>query len=388
VAFRPSLRVAGVRWWLPAGAEAAALGPLVARVPGALAASAGNLKRGRRKALYPLDLAGRGFPDHLLKVSRYPGWRGVWRRWRGTKARRELRVAEALRARGVPALVPRAAGEVRRLGRVSACWLLVERDPGLRPLDAAAADGAAAPRARRERAAALGRLLARAHAAGLDQDDPAPNNVLVREPDPDALWLVDFERARLRRRVGRRARARALAKLDRWAAGAVPATQRLRFLRAYAGGEAAAARRGWRAVAAAAPRLARRDLRRLRRAAHRAGARAARPVVGPGFRGLAAPGVSEADAARAARAARGAPPFPAAPARIRLARGWLLATDAGNARQAGAVWARAVLRARRGEGPEPRAVLRVGAAFWLWVGEAADAPASSDPRLREALGDA
>ena len=113
------LEVGGARWWLAPGSDPDATGALLARALDALARGAAPVRRGRRKALYRLALAGPQ-PDHLLKVNDYAGAVSLARRLRASKARRELARAEGVARRGVPTPLPRAAGEVRRC-RVRSC---------------------------------------------------------------------------------------------------------------------------------------------------------------------------------------------------------------------------------------------------------------------------
>jgi len=75
--------------------------------------------------------------------------------------------------------------------------------------------------------------------------------------------MIDFERARLLPRIGRRRRCRMLAKLHRELLDA-PSALCLHFLQAYAG-SAPESRRWWRAVEREAARLSRHDLRRMGR---------------------------------------------------------------------------------------------------------------------------
>ena len=213
-------------------------------------------------------------------------------------------------------------------------------------------DPALAVGERRRLATSLGEIVRRAHAAGLYQDDLAPNNVLVSGGGSDGLRLVDFERARLRQRVGVRARRRMLAKLAR-AAVAVPAAQRLRFLRAYAG-DSREARRWWERLRAEAPRLARRDYTRLRRIATRDGRRFERIQVGV-WQGFARRG---ADLGLAfARVTSGSPPAAGA-ARVEVESGlWRVVyrrLPAGHLRR---LWARANTLAARGLAPVPLAIV-------------------------------
>jgi hypothetical protein len=96
-----------------------------------------------------------------------------------------------------------------------------------------------------------------------------------------------------------------LAKLERRAAASISRGDRMRFLRAYAGGDA---RAWWRDVERAARALARRDLRHWERTATRAGRRFA-AAEHAGWRGFAR---RDADLARLSAAAeRARDPVPA-----------------------------------------------------------------------------
>ena len=106
--------VGGVRWWLARDADPERVVPVLERALGALAAGTlRDQKSGRRKQLYPLP-GDDGAPDHLLKVNRYPAPTGLRKAWTGSKARRELRLAEAIRARGVPIGAPVASRRAAR----------------------------------------------------------------------------------------------------------------------------------------------------------------------------------------------------------------------------------------------------------------------------------
>jgi hypothetical protein len=345
------LEVAGVRWWLGSSADPTALAPLLGRALQQLD-GARDLRSGRRKRLFRLALEPGAEPDHLLKRCGYPPSRGWLRHARGSKARRELAIAEALAQRGVPVVVPLAAGERRRAGRLVECFLLAPLLEGAVDLRRRWGDPALTPRERRRLAVSLGEIVRRAHAAGLYQDDLAPNNVLVSGGSAAGLWLVDFERARLCRRVGTRARRRMLAKLAR-AAAALPAAQRLRFLRAYAG-DAGEARRWWERLRDEAPRLARRDDTRMRRVATRDGRRFQRIEHGR-WRGFARRG---ADPGPALARPPAIPPPAAGAARVEVeGEVWRVVYRRLSARRVRRLWARANTLAARGLAPVPLAVL-------------------------------
>ncbi len=259
------IRIEGMRWWLAPGAPATSASRIIrAALTAHARGDSPNLKSGRRKQLYGLNLGRGAAADYLLKANEYPFGSGILRMLRMSKSRRELRTASLIAARGLPAPVPLAAGEHRRLGRLTACYLLIpvlEDVTDLRQLWFVAAPSSAQ---RRALATALGAFSRRVHDGGLFQDDFAPNNILVTSGRSPSFLLVDFERARLQGRVSRRMQRWMLAKFSRHMDDAT-AAERMRFIKAYAEGDGREARRWWRELAAFAPRLALRDHRRMRR---------------------------------------------------------------------------------------------------------------------------
>lgn len=343
------LRVGAVRWWLREGADPEKTRPLLEDALAALrSGGAAGLKEGRRKALHQVSLAAAGGAEYLLKSNRY-AWR-PWPRLRASKARRELSLAEIARRRGVATPVPLAAGEERRWGRLVACHLLIPVVPGVVDLRRLWFGETIPPRERHALVAAFGSFARQIHDAGLFQDDFGPNNFLVRRGDPPELLMIDFERVRARRSPRDADRLWMLAKVDRDLAGA-PAGERMRFLRAYARGDAAEARRWWQRVQAFAPVLARRDARRWARTATRAGRRFETRDLPGGWRGFARREVSAQIVTAALEDQAGNEGAPASGEAWRVA----FPGGLGAARRA---WAVAhVLFARGGLSPRPLAAL-------------------------------
>lgn len=253
-----------VRWWVPDDASREELRPRLAAALEELASGrVANQKAGRRKELYVLWPGTPG--EVLLKVNRYRGGSAPWRRLQASKARRELALALRAAESGVPTPVPLAAGEERHRGLLERCFLVV---PALRPSsDLAARMATDPPRGaeRRRLARAFGRLVSALARAGLEQDDLAPNNVLLAGDGEARLFAIDFERARRVRRFGRRRLVRMLVKLER-RVGFATRADRMRFLFGLVEGDRAAARRLWRAVEAELPARFRKDVRHLARA--------------------------------------------------------------------------------------------------------------------------
>jgi tRNA A-37 threonylcarbamoyl transferase component Bud32 len=269
----PDIDLDGVRWWLGPGVDREAAGRLLRAATERLRSGAAvNLKTGRRKQLYPLDLRGGGTPDHLLKVNDYGLAAGLRRVFRTSKARHELRMTAQVAARGIPTVAPLAAGERRSGVRLRSCYLLIPILEDAVDLRRIWLEEELPPAERQSLVSAFGALTRRIHDAGVFQDDFAPNNFLVQRGLIPELFMIDFERAQLRRENGAAARRFMLAKIDRELAGA-PVGDRMRFLHAYCAGERSEARRWWRAVEDFAPELARRDFARLMRKTTRFGRR-------------------------------------------------------------------------------------------------------------------
>ncbi len=171
----------------------------------------------------------------FLKREHRVAWRDRWASaWAGcgfvTKSRREYRLLQQLAAAGVGCPEPVAVGE--HSGRA---FLLLREVPDgvdLRRHLAACRD----PARRRALAAALGRALARVHAAGFDHPDLYAKHVLVSVDDDGAprLHFLDWQRSRRRPTVPWARRCRDLAVLDATLAdGLVSPRERLRCLAAY-----------------------------------------------------------------------------------------------------------------------------------------------------------
>ena len=172
-------------------------------------------------------------------------------------------MALSLAAMGFPTPIPLAAGEERRGGLLRACYLLIPILEGVTDLRELWHRTDLTPSERRRLTSSFGEFSRRVHTGGFFQDDYAPNNFLVRRATQPTFYMIDFERAHIKRRLGRKDRRWMLAKLDRHMAGSSLGA-RMRFLKAYVNGNANDARALWRSLDLFAPRLALRDFRRMR----------------------------------------------------------------------------------------------------------------------------
>lgn len=191
----------------------------------------------------------------VRKTYRNRGLRWLQSLWRRSRAEREHDHLAAIAASGVPCLQPLGWSAQRRLGGVDASTLLTRFLPDSVPLrDVLRASPRAPFRVRAELARAMGALVAALHRAGFLWCTPMPRNALVAgEPAGARLVVCDTPSCVDR---GRDLRGSRLARIDLWL-GAFSASrrrdwsrcERLRWLCGYAGGDRAAARELWRALA-------------------------------------------------------------------------------------------------------------------------------------------
>lgn len=135
------------------------------------------------------------------RVSRDRYW---WSGEPGVRGVAEFRLLREAARRGVPVPMP-VATMYRRRGAHYRAWILVERIAGARTLAERAIEGSAPwP--------AAGRLVARAHRAGLDHADLNADNILFDASE--RAWLIDLDRGVLRT-SGHGWRARNLERLHR-----------------------------------------------------------------------------------------------------------------------------------------------------------------------------
>jgi 3-deoxy-D-manno-octulosonic acid kinase len=124
-------------------------------------------------------------------IARISQDRYVWTGEERVRAFAEWRLLEILAQRGLP--VPRpVAAWYRREGMAYRCDLITERIAHARALSAALASSALAQSSWR----AIGEVVARLHAGGVDHADLNAHNILLGQQD--AVSVIDFDRGRLR----------------------------------------------------------------------------------------------------------------------------------------------------------------------------------------------
>lgn len=229
-----------IRWHMPPDLRRRLLGP--AGLPLAEWLRDGTatiVKEGPHRAVYRVRLPGL---DCHVKHNRLHGLRGGIRELiRPVKARREYALAAALHRRAISTPRPLAWGVEGGGLRPCASWLVTETVADAGSLlnylerELPQAPPAEHRRTRRRLAVALGRFLARLHAAGVVHRDFHPGNLLLRfdAAGSPSLWLLDLHTVSLGPPCHWPARLVNLSVLNRYFALRAERTDRLRCWRAY-----------------------------------------------------------------------------------------------------------------------------------------------------------
>jgi tRNA A-37 threonylcarbamoyl transferase component Bud32 len=204
------------------------------------------VKRGEHRSVYHVELSNRAF---YVKHYHSPGTLGALRHlFRPSAARREWIKAVEIGRRGVPTITPVALGEQFRAGLVHDSFLVTAALSGTVTLDNYVAQalpqlgGRDQVRRRRELIAAVAKLCATAHRAGVDHNDFHSGNILVQCGSDGALgldqaalslYLIDVPGVRLGGPLNwEQSRVSLIALHAAWR-GQLTAGQRRRFVRIY-----------------------------------------------------------------------------------------------------------------------------------------------------------
>jgi tRNA A-37 threonylcarbamoyl transferase component Bud32 len=198
-------------------------------------------------------------PDAVVeKTYRNRGLRWLQSLWRKSRARREHDHLTAIAAAGIPCLQPMRWSERRRWQGVDESLLVTRFLPDATSLKEALQVTPRTDRARARLASAMGELLARLHRAGFLWCTPMPRNVLVAGDRTQARLVVCDTPACVPFRGSIHGSRR--ARIDLFLAAFSPsrrrdwsASERLRMLCGYVGGERTRARTLWRALARRRP---------------------------------------------------------------------------------------------------------------------------------------
>jgi hypothetical protein len=195
------------------------------------------VKDHRRTAVAATTLEGREI--FVKRFKPYAWYRRLEWVFAPTPARRCWRQSAALERAGFRVAPPLALAETRSFGLPADCYFVTASLDGAEPAGRFWRDRASGlgSRERRRILVAFARELRRFHDAGFYSGDANTDNFLVRlgtagEPE---FFLLDLENVRRPGQVSRRRRVKNLVQLQRPVRGEVSRTDRLRFLRAYAG---------------------------------------------------------------------------------------------------------------------------------------------------------
>jgi len=230
---------------------------LIAQAYAAAAGKAGHpLRRSRKAASFRLPLASEAASETEIFVKLIDPPRGLARvktMLRGSRGAQVARVTEQLEAAGFGAPPVLLHGREAASGRELVLMPIVHGDGPFKALEGTIAY-------RRAMLHALGAEIARLHRAGFIHGDLTPYNLFVVRGEPPRFILVDHERTRRTIFPGKRRRQlRNLVQLGRFDLPGLSRTDRMRVLRAYAGGLTGAP---WRSLRRRASALLERRTRR------------------------------------------------------------------------------------------------------------------------------
>lgn len=203
--------------------------------PGAEVLSEGRNRVGR----LPLPLSSGAAAEIIVKEFSSRGVNKLKSLVLPSKAERAWRGAAALVERGLGTAPPAAWLAKRKSGFIERSFFLSERLAGA--VEVRGLFRSLTPADLEPLLGALAGFLSEVHAKGILHRDLSDGNVLVRELDRGGFkfFLLDTNRIRVRRRLGRLARAKNLIRLG------IPAAHRGLFLARYFGGPPPAAARLW-----------------------------------------------------------------------------------------------------------------------------------------------
>lgn len=224
-------RLKDVTWYVPVGQEALLEG-LEGLVKFHEGAGVTVLKKGRRKSFSLLETAVNG-EEVYVKTFRVKGiLQRLKHQFIKSKALRELEVSLVAQERGIPVVLPLAAGEKYQGGLLQESYLLIQRLPGALNLLEYLCTRDTTHRDKARVIEALGRLSRKTHDEGILQEDFALNNFLLANPQDGQIFLIDFERGRVSQGLSTEEKEWTLAKLNRIGAD-FTLTDKFRFLKAY-----------------------------------------------------------------------------------------------------------------------------------------------------------
>ena len=224
-------RLKDVTWYVPIGQEALLEG-LEGLVKFHEGAGVTVLKKGRRKSFALLETTVNG-GEVYVKTFRVKGiLQRLKHQFLKSKALRELEVSLVAQERGIPVVLPLAAGEKYQGGLLQESYLLIQRLPGALNLLEYLCTRDTTHRDKARVIEALGRLSRKTHDEGILQEDFALNNFLLANPQDSQIFLIDFERSRVSQTLSTEEKEWTLAKLNRIGAD-FTLTYKFRFLKAY-----------------------------------------------------------------------------------------------------------------------------------------------------------
>lgn len=178
---------------------------------------------------------------YLVKIYFYPGlWQTVKYLFRKSKGDKEFELAEDISKKGIPTIIPQQVKDERKFGFLKKSLVITEQLQDCLDLEELLLKRRVQDRSLKSRIIKeYGKLARVIHNQGIYQDDFDPNNILYQKKQNGTfqLYLVDFERTKMVKKIPFETRVHSLAKLNRMGRS-LKSTDQLRFLKAYLGPQA------------------------------------------------------------------------------------------------------------------------------------------------------
>lgn len=204
------------------------------------------IKKGKHKSIWHLTLTGhQGDGTYIIKryLSNHPIAR-FKTFFILSKAARELKAAVLIAKKGISTTLPVAMGEKGNFGSVNESYVVLEKLKACRDLSSYFLKDDRAKRSSQSLLEKwtilkeLGTLSKKVFQKGVLQSDFSLNNFLLTKAESEGikLYLTDFEKITIKKRLSVNQKRRCLAKLNR-VGREVSTADRLRFLKAYLGSD-------------------------------------------------------------------------------------------------------------------------------------------------------
>jgi len=179
--------------------------------------------------------------DKAVYVKKYKSPQGIFNGIRflflKSKALSEWLTGNEIIAKSILAIIPVAAGEKRRFGLLQESFFVTARVENSEPLNEYVSKNLyrLGLKKKRDLILNLASFTRRMHEAGIFHKDFHSGNILIRKlgDEPPRLYLIDYYKAKIRKRISANRRIVNLAQLGNYLSGFASRSNILRFIKTY-----------------------------------------------------------------------------------------------------------------------------------------------------------